>query len=129
MSDNGLKITVEDSKYVQASAFVQSSMFQEFNFKEEDAVFKCNLGVMLVRFFNEYFVQLFLKFPLYCANESLGATAPPNFLCPHSNASHFIHDDCVTANDNLIYNQNNLNLFRNVLTFLGVEKIQAHTQL
>jgi len=47
LSDNGLKITVEDSKYVQASAFVQSSLFQDFQFQEENAVFKINLAVML----------------------------------------------------------------------------------
>ena len=50
LSDNGLKITVEDSKYVQASAFVQSSLFQDFQFQEENAVFKINLAVMLVGF-------------------------------------------------------------------------------
>eukprot|EP00112_Aurelia_sp_Birch-Aquarium-sp1_P012741 Seg2683.2 transcript_id=Seg2683.2/GoldUCD/mRNA.D3Y31 product="Cell cycle checkpoint protein RAD1" protein_id=Seg2683.2/GoldUCD/D3Y31 len=47
LSENGLKITVEDSKYVQASAFVQSAMFQEYSFKEENAIFKINLAVML----------------------------------------------------------------------------------
>ena len=52
LSDNGLKITVEDGKYVQASAFVQSSVFQDFQFQQEnDVPFKLNLGVMLVRFF------------------------------------------------------------------------------
>eukprot|EP00795_Rhopilema_esculentum_P015240 gene15240-6447_t len=47
LSEDGLKITVEDSKYIQASAFVQSSIFQEYSFKDENAVFTLNLNVML----------------------------------------------------------------------------------
>eukprot|EP00794_Sanderia_malayensis_P014016 gene14017-15474_t len=47
LSENGLKITVEDSKYVQASAFVQVQMFQEYSFTEEEGTFQINLAVML----------------------------------------------------------------------------------
>ena len=35
MSSNGIKVTVEDPKCVQANVFVQSGIFQEFVFKEE----------------------------------------------------------------------------------------------
>ncbi|XP_057295148.1 cell cycle checkpoint protein RAD1-like [Hydractinia symbiolongicarpus] len=47
ISENGLKVTVEESKYLQASAFVQSSVFQEYFFSEESATFKINLTVLL----------------------------------------------------------------------------------
>ncbi|XP_066935355.1 cell cycle checkpoint protein RAD1-like isoform X2 [Clytia hemisphaerica] len=47
ISANGLKVTVEESKYAQASAFIQSSVFQEYNFDEESATFKINLNVLL----------------------------------------------------------------------------------
>ncbi len=48
ISENGLKITVEDCKYIQASAFVQAEMFQEFTCKQESGTFQINLAVMLV---------------------------------------------------------------------------------
>ena len=48
MSNNGLKVTVEDAKCVQANAFVQSGIFQEFIFKEDSATFRINLNVLLV---------------------------------------------------------------------------------
>jgi len=47
LSANGLKVTVEEGKYVQASAFVQSSIFPEYNFEEESATFQINLSVFL----------------------------------------------------------------------------------
>jgi len=47
VSSNGLKFTVEDAKCVQANAFVQSGIFQEFIFKEESATFRINLNVLL----------------------------------------------------------------------------------
>lgn len=47
LSANGLKITVEEGKYVQASAFVQHSVFQEYNFHEDSATFQINLTVLL----------------------------------------------------------------------------------
>ncbi|ELT99083.1 hypothetical protein CAPTEDRAFT_116275 [Capitella teleta] len=46
-SENGLKVTVEDCKCVQANAFLQSSLFQEFVIKEEQVTFKINLTVLL----------------------------------------------------------------------------------
>lgn len=49
MSGNGLKVTVEDAKCVQANAFVQTGIFQEFVFKEESATFRINLNVLLVK--------------------------------------------------------------------------------
>ena len=48
ISANGLKVTVEESKYAQASAFIQSSVFQEYSFDEESATFKINLSALLV---------------------------------------------------------------------------------
>ena len=53
-SENGLKVTVEDAKCVQANAFIQAGIFQEFKIKEEPDVvqsFKINLNVLLVRCF------------------------------------------------------------------------------
>ena len=41
-------MTVEDAKCVQANAFVQSGIFQEYIFKEESATFRINLNVLLV---------------------------------------------------------------------------------
>ena len=48
-SENGLKVTVEDSKCVQANAFIQSGIFQDFVIKHEHVTFKVNLTVLLVR--------------------------------------------------------------------------------
>ena len=54
-SENGLKVTVEDAKCVQANAFIQAGIFQEFRIKEETEdpesvqTFKINLNVLLVR--------------------------------------------------------------------------------
>ena len=50
-SENGLKVTVEDAKCVQANAFLQAGIFQEFRIKEEQAIFKINLTVLMVRIF------------------------------------------------------------------------------
>ncbi|XP_002169940.2 cell cycle checkpoint protein RAD1 isoform X1 [Hydra vulgaris] len=47
VSENGLKVTVEESKFLQASAFIQSSIFQEYIFTEESATFKINLNVLI----------------------------------------------------------------------------------
>ncbi|XP_013416653.1 cell cycle checkpoint protein RAD1 [Lingula anatina] len=46
-SERGLKVTVEDAKCVQANAFLQAEVFQEFIIKEEQATFKINLTVLL----------------------------------------------------------------------------------
>lgn len=45
-TDNGLKITVEDSKCIQASAYIPIQVFQEFNLVE-DVIFKINLTVLV----------------------------------------------------------------------------------
>lgn len=52
-------MTVEDAKCVQANAFVQSGIFQEYIFKEESATFRINLNVLLVINFN--FINLRLE--------------------------------------------------------------------
>ena len=49
-SENGLKVTVEDAKCVQANAFLQTGLFQEFKIKEDHVTFKINLTVLLVSF-------------------------------------------------------------------------------
>ncbi|XP_077988567.1 cell cycle checkpoint protein RAD1-like [Glandiceps talaboti] len=46
-TSNGLKVTVEDAKCVQANAFLQSGIFQEFVLQEESATFKIDLTVLL----------------------------------------------------------------------------------
>ena len=48
-SENGLKVTTEDAKCVQANAFIQSAIFQHFSISQEQATFKLNLTVLLVR--------------------------------------------------------------------------------
>uniref|UniRef100_A0A6Q2XGJ5 RAD1 homolog (S. pombe) n=1 Tax=Esox lucius TaxID=8010 RepID=A0A6Q2XGJ5_ESOLU len=40
---NGLKVTVEDSKCLQANAFIQAEIFQEFTIKEDSVGFQINL--------------------------------------------------------------------------------------
>jgi cell cycle checkpoint protein len=47
-SDNGLKVTVEESKCVLANAFIQAALFQEFTIREEHIVFRINLTVLMV---------------------------------------------------------------------------------
>ena len=47
-SDNGLKVTTEDAKCVQANAFVQTGIFSDFHISQEQATFKVNLTVLLV---------------------------------------------------------------------------------
>lgn len=46
-SPMGLKVTVEDAKCIQANAFIQEGIFQEFTIKEEQLTFKINLTVLL----------------------------------------------------------------------------------
>ncbi|OAD57181.1 Cell cycle checkpoint protein RAD1 [Eufriesea mexicana] len=45
-TDNGLKVTVEDAKCMQASAYIPIRVFQVFNLKE-DVIFKINLNVLV----------------------------------------------------------------------------------
>ncbi|KXJ27827.1 cell cycle checkpoint protein RAD1 [Exaiptasia diaphana] len=47
VSSNGIKVTVENAKCVQANAFIQSNLFQEYTFKEESATFRINLNVLM----------------------------------------------------------------------------------
>jgi len=57
LSDNGIKVTVEDAKCVQANAFIKSEIFQEFVLRPPDSSetdsqpadlsFSLNLGVVL----------------------------------------------------------------------------------
>ncbi|XP_037121408.1 cell cycle checkpoint protein RAD1 [Syngnathus acus] len=44
---NGLKVTVEDSKCLQANAFIQAEIFQEFTIKEDVVGLQINLTVLL----------------------------------------------------------------------------------
>uniref|UniRef100_A0A672YYT9 RAD1 homolog (S. pombe) n=1 Tax=Sphaeramia orbicularis TaxID=375764 RepID=A0A672YYT9_9TELE len=44
---NGLKVTVEDSKCMQANAFIQAEIFQEFTIREDLVGFQVNLTVLL----------------------------------------------------------------------------------
>ncbi|XP_012974481.1 cell cycle checkpoint protein RAD1 isoform X2 [Mesocricetus auratus] len=44
---NGLKVTVENAKCVQANAFIQAEVFQEFIIREESVTFRINLTILL----------------------------------------------------------------------------------
>ncbi|XP_076973059.1 cell cycle checkpoint protein RAD1 isoform X2 [Tamandua tetradactyla] len=44
---NGLKVTVENAKCVQANAFIQAEIFQEFTVHEESITFRINLTILL----------------------------------------------------------------------------------
>lgn len=46
-SENGLKVTVEDSKCVLANAFIQSDLFQQFVLRVEQTTFTINLTVLM----------------------------------------------------------------------------------
>ncbi|XP_061656441.1 cell cycle checkpoint protein RAD1 [Syngnathoides biaculeatus] len=46
-TSNGLKVTVEDSKCLQANAFIQAEIFQEFTIKEDMVSLQINLTVLL----------------------------------------------------------------------------------
>ncbi|NXI69872.1 RAD1 protein, partial [Anseranas semipalmata] len=46
-SANGLRVTVEDAKCIQANAFIQAEIFQEFAVQEESVTFRINLAVLL----------------------------------------------------------------------------------
>ncbi|XP_023213132.1 cell cycle checkpoint protein RAD1-like [Centruroides sculpturatus] len=46
-SKNGLKVTVEESKCVQANAYIQAVLFHEYNVRQENVTFKINLNVLL----------------------------------------------------------------------------------
>ncbi|XP_074064026.1 cell cycle checkpoint protein RAD1 [Macrotis lagotis] len=44
---NGIKVTVENAKCLQANAFIQAGIFQEFIVQEESVTFRINLTVLL----------------------------------------------------------------------------------
>uniref|UniRef100_A0A668VA50 Uncharacterized protein n=1 Tax=Oreochromis aureus TaxID=47969 RepID=A0A668VA50_OREAU len=46
---NGLKVTVEDSKCLQANAFIQAEIFQEFTIREDLVAFQINLTMSLLK--------------------------------------------------------------------------------
>lgn len=46
-SDNGLKVTVETAKCIQANAFLQSEIFQEYQLLENNISFQINLTILL----------------------------------------------------------------------------------
>lgn len=46
-SANGLKVTVEKSKCIQASAFIQADIFHSYNIREDSLTFKINLSVLM----------------------------------------------------------------------------------
>ncbi|XP_028658313.1 cell cycle checkpoint protein RAD1 [Erpetoichthys calabaricus] len=46
-TSNGIKVTVEDSKCLQANAFIQADIFQEFIIKEDSVMFRVNMTVLL----------------------------------------------------------------------------------
>ena len=45
-TENGLKITVEDSKCLQGNAFIQDQIFQEYILREDSVTFKINLDIL-----------------------------------------------------------------------------------
>ena len=47
-SATGLKVVVEEAKWIQASAYLQADMFNHFTINEESLTFKINLTVLLV---------------------------------------------------------------------------------
>lgn len=47
ISSNGVKVTVEESKCAQVNAFLQSDLFQTFNFTSDTIVFRINLNVLM----------------------------------------------------------------------------------
>ncbi|GIY88460.1 cell cycle checkpoint protein RAD1 [Caerostris extrusa] len=46
-TSEGLKVTVEDTKSVQANTYIQSSLFHEYNINDQTVIFKVNLNVLL----------------------------------------------------------------------------------
>ncbi|XP_062468886.1 cell cycle checkpoint protein RAD1 [Pezoporus occidentalis] len=46
-TSHGLRVTVEDAKCIQANAFIQAEIFQEFAVQEQTVTFRINLSVLL----------------------------------------------------------------------------------
>ena len=62
----GLKVTVEDAKCIQANAFIQEGIFQEYAIKEEQITFKINLTVLLVCLVTHCILGNFSCFSVVC---------------------------------------------------------------
>lgn len=48
LTANGIKVTVEDAKCMQANAFIQSALFDEYQCRKNSAIFRINLSVLMV---------------------------------------------------------------------------------
>ena len=48
VTSQGLKVTVEDAKCVQANAFIQAAVFHHFVLTQDQITFKVNLTVLIV---------------------------------------------------------------------------------
>ena len=60
VTKQGLKVTVEDAKCVQANAFIQSAIFNHFLLTVDQATFKINLTVLIVsQYFHAINVSVF----------------------------------------------------------------------
>ncbi|NXR10824.1 RAD1 protein, partial [Semnornis frantzii] len=46
-TSNGIRVTVEDAKCMQAHAFIQAEIFQEFTLQEKSVTFRINLSVLI----------------------------------------------------------------------------------
>jgi len=80
ISNNGMKVTVEDAKCVQTNAFIKAEIFQEFVLRpgkgdeegSDDLSFSVNLGVVL---------ECLNMFGGVGGGESLGSAAPSLKIC------------------------------------------------
>ena len=48
LTANGIKVTVEDAKCMQANAFIQAGLFQEYQCRKSSAILKINLTILMV---------------------------------------------------------------------------------
>ncbi|TNN17429.1 Cell cycle checkpoint protein [Schistosoma japonicum] len=46
-TNNGIKVTVEDSKCIQGNAFLHSALFREYSVKKDIISFRTNLGILI----------------------------------------------------------------------------------
>ena len=51
LTANGIKVTVEDSKCMQANAFIQAGLFEEYHCQKNSAIFKINLAILMVIYY------------------------------------------------------------------------------
>ena len=49
LTANGMKVTVEDAKCMQANAFIQAGLFDQYECKKSSVIFRINLSVLMVR--------------------------------------------------------------------------------